>query len=114
MKRVEITGPARRDLAAIFATSEDRFGREAADRYRRLVESALRDLREAPEHGTLRSAESLPADIRLYHLRHSNRRTAGARKVGRPRHVLVVRIETDKLVLLRVLHDAMDITRHVS
>lgn len=50
--------------------------------------------------------------MRLYHLRHS--RTRGTPDVRRPRHFLIYRQENDVTIVLRLLHDAMDLPSHLA
>jgi len=45
VNQLRLSSAAERDLAVIFSNSEDKFGIEVADHYRRLVSAALRDLR---------------------------------------------------------------------
>jgi toxin ParE1/3/4 len=50
-----------------------------------------------------------------YHLRRSRSRAkVGGRVVQSPRHILVYRlVPGDIVVILRVLHDSMDLPRHL-
>ncbi|MGH6957975.1 MAG: type II toxin-antitoxin system RelE/ParE family toxin [Caulobacteraceae bacterium] len=107
MKRLRLSVAAERNLALIFAASEDRFGRAAADRYRRLVSIALRDLRADCARAGVQSGGR--SGVQLYHLRHSRRRSPRAQVVARPRRLLAFRIVEGEIVVLRVLHDAMDL-----
>jgi toxin ParE1/3/4 len=106
VKRLRLSVAAERDLTIIFAASEQRFGEVVADRYRRLVSTALRDLTEDSLRVGVRPFDG---GVGLYHLRHSRRRSPHGRKVGRPRHLVVFRIVEGEIVVLRVLHDAMDL-----
>jgi toxin ParE1/3/4 len=106
VRRLRLSIAAERDLTIIFAASEQQFGEVVADRYRRLVSAALRDLRE----DSLRAGvKPFGNGIALYHLRHSRRRSQPGRNVARPRHLLTFRIIDGGIVILRVLHDAMDL-----
>jgi toxin ParE1/3/4 len=109
--RLRIAPAARRDLERIFQESEEGFGARVADRYRRLVSAALRDLGADPERLGVRHREGLPEDVRLYHLRHSRGRDRD--RIARPRHFLMLRRVGSDVVLVRVLHDAMDLPRHL-
>lgn len=111
MTRLRIAPAARRDLERIFQDSEEAFGARVADRYRRLVSAALQDLNADPERLGVRHREGLPEDVRLYHLRHSRRRDRD--RIARPRHFLVLRHVGSNVVLVRVLHEAMDLIRHL-
>jgi toxin ParE1/3/4 len=106
VRRLRLSVAAERDLGIIFAASEENFGARAAVRYRRLVSAALRDLRsDAGRTGV----QVLENGAQVYHLRHSRRRSARGGTFARPRHLLAFRIVADEIVVLRVLHDAMDL-----
>jgi toxin ParE1/3/4 len=92
-------------LTEILARSVDQFGPTAADRYRDLVQAALRDLRDNPERAGSRQIEG---GRWLYHLRSSRGRLFGS-GVRAPRHFLLYRHDDVRVELLRVLHDAMDL-----
>jgi toxin ParE1/3/4 len=110
--RLVIAPRARRDIDVILLESAAGFGELVADRYRRLIGQALRDVESDPGRLGVRQRFDLPVGIETYHLRHSRGRV-GVDKVRRPRHLLVLRREPQRLVLLRVLHDAMDLIRHL-
>ena len=112
MISLEIAPRARRDLDSIFTDSHNRFGALAAVRYRRLVAEALRDLRLSPNRLGVAINPDLPTGLRLYHLRYS--RSAASGRIGRPRHLIAFKVTAGGLVVVRVLHDAMDIPRHLS
>jgi len=95
-------------LAAIFFASESQFGERVADRYRRLVGAALRDVGANPTRQGVKVAPGAAGALRVYHLRHSRRLGSGA-LVSRPRHLLVFVETEDEIVIERVLHDAMDL-----
>lgn len=83
----------------------------AADRYRRLVAAALHDLRVDADRAGVQTLSASGA--KLYHLRHSRHRLGPGRTVTRPRHLLAFRIVDGGVVILRVLHDAMDLPEHL-
>jgi toxin ParE1/3/4 len=105
---IRLAAAAERDLAAILQASEARFGTLAADRYRRLIAAALRDLRADPTRQAIRQAAPELNGLSAYHLRHSRSR-AGGQRVMRPRHLIVFSCTSDLLIVHRVLHDAMDL-----
>jgi toxin ParE1/3/4 len=107
---LRLSAAAERDLRVIFAASEDRFGPVVAERLRRLVSAALQDLRVDAARAGVREEDG---GTRVYHLRHSRRRLPRAWRIARPRHLLAFRIIGDRIVILRVLHDAMDLPAHL-
>lgn len=103
--KLRITGPARRDIAAALAWSLGSFGPDARDRYRELIGRAFTSIASGPISGAVLRHE-LGNGVLLYHLRHARGVPAIVRA---PRHFLVFRIEGDAAVILRLLHDAMDL-----
>jgi plasmid stabilization system protein ParE len=113
VRGLKIAQPARRDLNRILNESERRYGDERADRYRALIYRAALDVRNDPERfGVVRySAPRFPAF--LYHLRHSKGALPKAVRVARPRHLLFFRVQPERLVILRILHEVMQIEIHL-
>lgn len=114
MRRLELTRSAQADLAEILDRSFETFGALARRRYEALIEVALGDLRADPECiGSLDRPE-LGAAVRTYHLAYCRARArAKGAAVGDPRHLLAYAFNDERVVVLRVLHDAMDLARHV-
>lgn len=104
MRALDVAPRAAAELTAILAYSEASFGPAAADRYRDLINAAVEDIRDDPERlGARRFGERW-----LYHLRHGRSRLFGP-AIGNPRHILMYRFTDQRVTLLRVLHDAMDL-----
>ena len=114
-RRLEVAPAARGDIAQILQASATDFGEGARSRYASLVAAAIKDLLEDPERPESLDRSELRDGIRSYHLRHSRRRAAtGGTAVKSPRHlILYIAPTADLLVVLRVLHDAMEIERHL-
>lgn len=104
---------AARDIVSALDWSEDHFGQEARTRYAGLIAAAI----EAVAADTTRAGVKLasPADprLRLYHLRNV-RSQHSPDAIRRPRHFIVFRVRDDGLDIVRVLHEAMDLQRHLS
>ncbi|MDP1738331.1 MAG: type II toxin-antitoxin system RelE/ParE family toxin [Caulobacter sp.] len=113
MTALRLTASARRDVATALAQSEQQFGRAARRRYRLLLQRAFDDLAQDPRRPGVRDDPHLPADHRLYPVRLSRARVATADRVGNPRHVVVFRIDKQGVEVLRLLHEAMDLPRHL-
>ncbi|HXQ10223.1 MAG TPA: type II toxin-antitoxin system RelE/ParE family toxin [Caulobacteraceae bacterium] len=113
--KVVIGARARRDIFILLSVSRDQFGAVAQQRYRALLEQAIADIAENPSRrGVVRLEEVADDDIWLYHARHARPRLPVAHRVGRPRHVIAFRVRQDRLEVIRVLHDAMDLPRRLS
>jgi toxin ParE1/3/4 len=110
-----LTFLARDDIADLLDASVESFGPIARGRYERLIAVALADVCGDPARiGSVERSE-LGEGIRTYHLRHSRARaTTEQGRVVEPRHLLVYELPDDhRLRVLRVLHEAMDLERHV-
>jgi plasmid stabilization system protein ParE len=85
---IHVTGPARRDIAAILKRSRNEFGVAASERYLAIITQALQDIQADPERpGSKESPEFMIEGARTYHLSFSRRRTG----VKDPRHILLYR-----------------------
>lgn len=115
MAGLRLTGPAEHDITELLDWSEATFGLAARRRYEALVAATLSDLAEDWQRiGSVRR-DDLGIGCRVYHLRHSRRRArTEAGLVQSPRHIAVYRLAaSDTVVILRVLHESMDLTRHL-
>jgi toxin ParE1/3/4 len=110
---VRITGPARRDIAAIMHWSLHEFGEDAALRYETLIFQAFRDIAENPERPGAQQRPELAQGVLAYHLRHSRERTR-TRTVRTPRHFVIYRRQDSIIEILRLLHDARELERHLA
>lgn len=114
MLRYRLSAAAQADIAEILAWSHEQFGEDARLRYEALIMAALRDIAEQPERAGSLARPELGSGVRSWHLRLSRDRARGALGVvHKPRHFLIYRPESDLLVLGRVLHDAMELARHL-
>lgn len=114
-RTIRLAAAANADIIDILARSERDFGLVARRRYETLLSTALRDISEAPERPGSAARPELGGDIRSWHLRLSRERARSADGgVRRPRHlVLYTIIDDDTIGVLRVLHDAMELHRHL-
>ena len=113
MARYRLTHAARADIVSILAWSHEQFGEEARKRYQALIVTAIRDAASRRDDGGRTPRPELGEGVFSWHLSRSRARAPGG-KVHRPRHFLICRRDGDTLVIGRVLHDAMDLRRHVA
>ena len=114
MFHLTLAPSAERDIENILAWSHERFGAEARKRYEKLIVRALLDLVDDPERLGSNRRPELAVDARTYHLVHSRERAGSERgRVHRPRHLLLYRTRGETLEIARVLHDSMDLERHL-
>ena len=115
MVNIRLSSTAESDIIHILAQTYEMFGHDAQARYQLLLVTALRDLGEnCRRHGVL-SRPELGADIFSYHLRHSRDRARHETGVvRRPRHLILFRQVSDSMIGVgRVLHDVMELARHL-
>ena len=110
--QLHVTGPARRDIAAIVKRSLQEFGEDASRRYRALIRQALLDIEADPARpGSKERPEIMIEGARTYHITLSRGRVSGPR-VKEPRHfVLYRRREDGAIEVARILHDGRDLER---
>jgi len=114
MFRYRLSEAAQGDVLDILAWTDEQFGEAARSRYESLTVAALRDLARQPARPCSLARPELGAGVRSWHLRLSREHVKpGAGIVRRPRHFLVYRMEPDLIVVGRVLHDAMELARHL-
>jgi toxin ParE1/3/4 len=93
--------------------SSQEFGEAASVRYRALILQALSDIANDPQRpGSQARPDLLLEGARAYHLSFS-RRAAGPPRVKKPRHFLVYRASEEAIEVVRLLHDARDLERHI-
>ena len=110
MHRLFVTRNAKVDIDDILAQSEALFGSPAAERYRSLIDCALKDLADDPSRNGVRAEPGLPNAVHLYPLRIANYQLARSKQVSRPRHILAFRYDAEAII---VLHDRMDKASHL-
>lgn len=103
MKAITIASPARRDIDRLLASSRQSFGEAAADRYRTLIFRGLMMIRDDPEGPKAHPLKVARAGVLSLHLK------AVQSQVRRPRHRLVYIVKDQTIIVLRVLHDRMDL-----
>lgn len=114
MYRYRISNSAQSDILDILGWSHEQFGEIARLRYEALIIAALRDIAMQPDRpGSIERPELGPG-VRSWHLRMSRGRAhTEIGTVRQPRHFLIYRLETDVVVIGRVLHEAMELARHM-
>jgi toxin ParE1/3/4 len=112
MARYRLTHAAQADIVSILAWSHERFGEEARKRYEILIATAMRDAAEGSDEIGHTARPELGVGVFSWHLAQSRARSPGG-TVRRPRHFLICRRDGDLLVVGRVLHDAMELRRHL-
>jgi len=114
MVHYRLSATAQADIIDILAWTHEHFGGAARQRYETLIVTALRDIADQPNRpGSLERPE-LGDNVRSWHLGLSRERArTNTGIVRQPRHFLIYRPEGECVVVGRVLHDAMELTRHL-
>ena len=115
MPEYRLSPLAEQDIETILEWTHEEFGEKARIRYEALLTRAIMDVTEAPERMGSHDRPEIAAAARTYHLRNSRDRVKKSiGRVQRPRHFLLYRTTDDgKVEIGRVLHDGMDLTRHL-
>jgi len=114
MTRYRLSAAAQSDIEGILAWSHEQFGAAARKRYEALIAAALRDIAAEPDRPGSIERPELGAAVRSWHLRLSRERARTAAGIVRqPRHFLIYRMESGLVAVGRVLHDAMELRRHL-
>lgn len=116
MRAVILAPAAEEDLVAILTWSRETFGEAARQRYAALLTQAITDVATNPSRAGVHHADEIDVGIRVYHIMHSRRRSGlVADRVTSPRHFLLFRLRHETAIeFVRVLHDSMQLSRHVA
>jgi toxin ParE1/3/4 len=103
--QVRLSAAARRDFAEIIRWTTKTFGEAQARRYGDTINRVLGQLVAGPELPASRARPDLGPQVRVVSIARQGRRAS---------HLLVYRITAgSELEVIRILHDAMDMTRNV-
>ena len=104
--QVRLTIAAERDFQSILTWTAEQFGEAQARAYAGTLTAAILALTDGPDVLTAKPRDEIAPGLRILH---------AARFGRRARHMLLYRAGPDAVIdVLRILHDAMDIERHVS
>lgn len=105
---IRLAEAAGQDYQAILRWTVENFGRAQARTYAKTLNSALQDLAQGPSLTGVRPREDIGPGIHALHV---------ARHGRKGRHFVVFRIvpspDTSIIEVLRLLHDSMDLPRHL-
>ena len=112
MAKYRLTHAAQADIVSILAWSHEKFGEEARQRYEALIAAGIRDVAEHSSELGRTARPELGEGVFSWHLARSRTHSRGG-PVHRPRHFLICLCEGDVVVVGRILHDAMELRRHL-
>jgi toxin ParE1/3/4 len=103
---VHVSIAAKDDLRSIGDWTVERFGSQQAESYATTLALALADLADGPATVGAKSRNELGEGLLVLHV-------ARHRRPGR--HLIVFQVDSGKstVEVLRILHDAMDLARHL-
>lgn len=102
---VRLGALAEQDYADILQWTARTFGVAQAELYAETIALALQALQDGPEIAGAKTRDEILPGIRTLHT---------ARQGRKGRHFVVFRVSADQVIdVLRVLHDAMDLARHI-
>ena len=113
-KKSSIADAARTDLNDILEWTTGSFGIARRKRFEALMQTELTDLLCDPTRVGVRQRSDIGPGICPHHLSTSRKRTTSAAHVAKPRHLVLLRLRSNTLQILRLLHASMDSARHVS
>lgn len=113
MARYRLTHAAQVDIVSILAWSHSAFGEEASRRYEALITAAIRDAAARHDVVGRTMRPELGEGVFTWHLMQSRTHSSGG-TVHRPRHFLICRYDGEALVAGRILHDTMELRRHIA
>jgi toxin ParE1/3/4 len=101
-----LTDQAAQDIENILDWTYEQFGPLQMDAYTDVINDAIEALTEGPQLNGVRPRPELGEDVATLHV---------ARKGRKGRHLLIFRVhEQDRVIeVLRILHDSMDLARHL-
>jgi toxin ParE1/3/4 len=106
--RVRLASAAEADFDQILQWTAERFGKDQADVYAETLLAALDALKEGPAVAGAKARDDLSKGVLALHAARSGRKA---------RHIILFRAETSPgkgtIQVLRILHDAMDLPRHI-
>jgi len=115
--KVILAPSAKADIREVLDWSLEKFGIEAARRYRVLLKQAFIDIGDNPERPGSQQRPELAQGVLVYHFCFSrDRAKSGLGVVRSPRHFVIYRSrESHKNVIdvARILHDGRDLRPHL-
>jgi toxin ParE1/3/4 len=101
---VVLSAAAERDFTEVLAWTAEHFGTRQAEAYQASLGALLFALAEGPDHLNARARDEIGAGLRSLHLRGIGERGS---------HFVLFRSVGREIQVLRILHDRMDLARHV-
>jgi toxin ParE1/3/4 len=103
--RVRLGAAAELDFANILKWTTENFGAQQSRHYRNTLVRAIGELAQGPEVAGAKARDEIMRGLRTLHLSRHGRRG---------RHFILYRVTSGRVIeIVRILHDSMDMHRHV-
>jgi toxin ParE1/3/4 len=103
--RIRLGAEAEKDFAHILKYTKDNFGQRQVEIYQSMLLETLALLENGPDVPGSAARDEILNGLRTVHV---------ARRGHRGRHFIMYRAADDQVIeVLRILHDAMDLVRHI-
>ncbi|MBF8791541.1 type II toxin-antitoxin system RelE/ParE family toxin [Pseudomonas monteilii] len=110
---IRIAAQARIDIADTLRFTKFRLGESVRSRYQDLFQTTLQSLAAGSTQIGITLRDEVSPGLRSLHLNSHTLEMNDGRTI-RPRHIVFFRTGKDQAVeILRVLHDAMEVTQHL-
>lgn len=110
--KLNLSEAAQSHIANILRYTRKEYGLEGQKKYRALIQQAFKDIQNNPTCLESRQRDELIKGVRTYHLEFSKLNVEPP-FVKKPRHFIAYQIKEQKIEVLAVMHDIMDLTRHL-
>ena len=111
MRQLLIADLAQQDLVSCLSWTLKNFGEEATERYESLLFHSFQKLLHDP---VAQGSKCFESSIYLFHIRYCKDEVSPlTQRVKRSRHFIAYRFSEEKLEILRILHDSMDLESHL-
>lgn len=108
---IDLTLAARADIVDALSWSLENFGESVRDGYKALIFARLDAIGGNPTLPGTRDRSDLAADLRTVHLKTCRNEVSPTfRRIANPRHFVAYRQVGEVIQVVRLLHDAMDIS----
>lgn len=104
---VRLSESAQRDFGEIIEWTVERFGERQAVAYSEILITAIQELHAGPQLAGVKARDDIGKNILTLHVARAGRKG---------RHFLMLRADNDQdrvIDVVRILHDAMDLPRHL-
>ncbi|MGB4779409.1 type II toxin-antitoxin system RelE/ParE family toxin [Microbacterium sp.] len=105
-----VVAEARTDIRDILIWSHARFGAKVREGYEELIFTAFEDIASDPGGAGVHVRSDLGDGVATWHLALSRDHVdSGVRTIVSPRHLVIFTVKGERVLILRLLHEAMNL-----